>query len=60
MNAIEIIQELDAMSPATDPENGHSRADDLLLEFLKNHDPASKDVAEAWERARDRVGFWYA
>lgn len=60
MNAIEIIAALDAMPAHGDNEACHSEADKLLLSFLKQHDPASKDIAEAFERASDRVGFWYA
>lgn len=59
MNTIEIIAKLDALYSG-DTECDHIEADDLLLTFLKDHDPASREVAEAFERARKRCGFWYA
>ena len=40
------------------PELDHIQADRILIEFLRQcGHPA---VAEAWERASERVGFWYA
>lgn len=37
-----------------DPESAHSEADRLLL------GSAPKAVREAYLRARERIGFWYA
>lgn len=41
-----------------DPESAHGRAEDIICQFLK--DNGFGDVAEAFEAARDRVGFWYS
>lgn len=43
---------------SSDEEADHQNADDILVKFLRAN--GHKDVADAWERARDRVGFWYA
>ena len=49
----EAIEELDALDG--DQESAHGKADDILLNLVPS------EVAEAWCRARDRVGgFWYA
>lgn len=50
------IAELDALGG--DPEGAHSDADKILLRFL--HDTGYSEVAFAFERAYNRVGFWYA
>lgn len=49
-----VIDELDAMARDGDSEIDHARADRLLLPLVH------PDVRAAWERAYDRVGFWYA
>ncbi|MGA8026442.1 MAG: hypothetical protein WB992_04800 [Bryobacteraceae bacterium] len=59
MTAIEALSQLDALT-GEDQEGGHIDADEILLSFLKDHDQTCKDVAAAYERARDRVVFWYA
>ncbi len=48
----EAVAELTAMTNHGDTESDHGRADDLLLRFV----PA--EVAEAYTRAQERVGFW--
>lgn len=60
MTAIEALTELQAIARSGDPEVAHSRADDVLVAFLKDHDPACADIAKAFEAARNEVGFWYA
>jgi len=59
MTAIEALEALRALEGG-DKEIDHSSADDILLAFLRNHDPACKDVANAYDDARERIGFWYA
>lgn len=51
------IELLDSLTPG-DPEVAHSTADDILLMFLK--ESGHGGVAKAWERANERIGFWYA
>ena len=41
-----------------DPEVDHGNAEKILLEYLRLRGETA--VAEAFERARERVGFWYA
>jgi hypothetical protein len=53
----DVLQALETMQ-AGDNEAVHYAADDLLLNFLRSE--GYNDIAEAYERARDRVGFWYA
>lgn len=53
-DAINLLNELDD----SDPELAHCKADDILVEFLI--DNGFQNVAEAFVRAQDRVGFWYA
>ena len=57
MKESDVIQELNTMR-GDDPKIDHCRADDLLCEFLRAK--GFGDVAEAYERAANRVGFWYA
>lgn len=40
------------------PEEGHCLADRTILQFLR--DNGFSQVADAWDSARERVGFWYA
>lgn len=51
------VKELDAL-PGDDEEVEHGLADAILLRCLRSL--GADDVATAFERARDRVGFWYA
>ena len=53
MSPVEVIAALDALTD-DDREAAHARAAQLLA------DSAPPEVAEAWHRARERVGFWYA
>ena len=53
----EIIETLNQLD-SRDKEDSHSDADYLLCEALHNN--GLGEIAEAWERARERVGFWYA
>lgn len=41
-----------------DPERAHGEADEILLNYLRTHRAGA--VAEAYNKARERVGFWYA
>lgn len=41
-----------------DPEEDHIIAERILTEYLRLRGETA--VAEAFERARERVGFWYA
>ena len=53
MTTAEIVAALDALDDH-DEEAAHGAADGLLLEAVP------PEVREAWERARNRIGFWYA
>jgi hypothetical protein len=59
MTAIEALEALNAMQQGGDNEADHAKADQILVDFLKSHDPACADVARAFEAARERVCFWY-
>lgn len=53
----QIIDELNGLGSG-DNESDHADADSILLEAL---DLAGyQDIANAWRRTRDRIGFWYA
>ncbi len=41
-----------------DPEGAHSEADEAVLECLEAL--GAGDVAAAWRRLDDELGFWYA
>ena len=58
MTQDEAIKKLDAMNARGNQEQLHGEADEILLRYLKHHD--AQEVAEAYARARERVGFWYA
>ena len=51
------IEELDRLS-AHDPEASHFEADEIICKFLGYMD--FDDVCEAFDKCKDRVGFWYA
>jgi hypothetical protein len=55
--AQEAVAKLNALT-SHDPETAHGRADEILCEFIRSIGHA--EVAEAFEAAADRVGFWYA
>ncbi len=57
MTEYEAIGKLDKMQ-RDDPEKYHWEADEIVLEFLRAH--GHSGIADAFEAARDRVGFWYA
>ena len=52
------INKLESMKDDADPEAAHGDAEDALCEFLR--EVGYGDAADAFEAARDRVGFWYA
>ena len=52
------IDGLNKMTVEYCPEMMHSEAEDLICGFLK--EVGYGDAADAFESARDRVGFWYA
>jgi len=52
-----VVQSLDALT-AADPEYSHIRADALVVGFLLKTE--YKDVAQAFIKADERCGFWYA
>lgn len=58
MKREDAIAELNAMNEGGDNEIAHGRADDILISVLKAE--GLSDLAAAWERAANRVGFWYA
>lgn len=51
-----VIERLDSLTDA-DPEAAHGTADAILIEFLRGIGYGT--VANAFENASDRVGFWY-
>ena len=53
----EAVEQLDALDGA-DPESSHFKADEVLCQTLR--ELGAGEVADAFERAADRVGFWYA
>ena len=55
---LEAIDKLAAMTEHDDAEIAHSEAEDILCGLLK--ELGFGDAAEAFERASERVGFWYA
>jgi hypothetical protein len=57
MTPDEAIKKLDALD-AEDQESAHVEAEEIVLRLLRHHGFA--DVADAFERAKDRVRFWYA
>lgn len=57
MNKDEAIQVLESLTD-DDRENAHIVADGCLTKWLRAN--GHSDLAEAWERAAVRVGFWYA
>lgn len=55
MTPAEAVEALDALYDADiDQETAHVKADELLL------GQAPAEVGEAYDRARSRIGFWYA
>lgn len=54
----EMIGILDTYTEDDDPEGAHGMADEILCFFLR--EAGHEDLAEAFERCRRVVGFWYA
>ena len=55
------VEELDAMlsyKDGGDPEQSHIEADQILLTALR--EAGRGDVADAWERVKKRIRFWYS
>ena len=44
--------------PYTDPEIAHAEADALVVAYLRAI--GETEVADAWQRAGERIGFWCA
>ena len=57
MTIEECVFALDALDDG-DPECAHADADGILLDYLKSHRAGA--IAEAYNRARDRVGSSYS
>lgn len=49
-----ILEELKSLSESRDAETAHSKADNLLIEYLRLI--GANDIADAW----DAVPTWYA
>ncbi len=58
MTQQEAIDALDKKALKGDNEIAHQIADGVLLDFLRSNGFAA--VADAYDKARDDVGFWYA
>ena len=58
MSKDEAIKQLNAITEDGDKESDHGTADSVLLEYLRAS--GGQEVADAFERARERAGFWYA
>jgi len=56
MNQREAIEALNTL-PADDVERAHHEADGILIKFL--HCVGHGKVADAFEAARNDIGFWY-
>ncbi len=54
----EAVEQLDALPEHTDNEIAHSQADMILIHYLFTN--GAPEISDAWRRAKDRVGFWYA
>ena len=52
----QIIDALDGLEPG-DTEWVHEEADSLIIEALDR--AGYQDIANAWRRTRNRIGFWY-
>jgi len=53
----EAVRRLNELEPG-DTEWLHIEADRIIIRYLQHHD--ANEVADAWEDARERLGFWYA
>lgn len=54
MTAIEAIEKI--QSPASGFGDRYE-VDEVVIAFLKDHDPACRDIAEAWEKAREEMKY---
>ena len=54
----EAVEKLNAMAAESDAEQSHSEADEILCDLLRSLGYGA--VANAFEDAKARVGFWYA
>ena len=52
------VSNLNAMKSDDDSEMAHGEAEDILCKYLVAI--GSKELADAFYTARDRVDFWYA
>ena len=59
MTIIEAISALDLLPPG-DAEIQHCEADRILLEQLKKLGHWPRELAEAYERAEQRIGFMHS
>ena len=57
MTSQEAVEALNNLS-CGDPESAHGQAEDIIMEFLASN--GMGEVSDAFEKARDRIGFWYA
>lgn len=58
-NKSEELRAVDALNAIDgDPESDHLIAEDIVMTYLRQSDATA--IAEAFEGARYRVGFWYA
>ena len=55
---MEAVKYLDDMEEGSDAEIEHSRAENVLCAYLRA--TGSGDLADAFDNACERVGFWYA
>lgn len=53
------VAKLDVLTDA-DAEDAHREADAIIVLYLQSLGPPHAQVAEAWDRAKDRIGFWYS
>ena len=57
MGTDDLVMALDALD-GSDEETADIAAEKLLMEWLR--DSGNRRVADAYERTRNRIGFWYA
>jgi hypothetical protein len=65
MTKDEAVAELSALDPGAydyyrhvDAEGAHMKADEILIEFLSTN--GFDGISNAWTKAKDSCGFWYA
>jgi hypothetical protein len=56
MTPEEAVKALDNLAGDHEMED-HMHADQILIDLLRFL--GQEQVAETWERTRDRIGFWY-